>query len=285
MLNDSLGTPPRRSERVLLKIPIRVEGKDTLGNAFDETTHTLVVNRSGGLIIVPHLLQQGSMIKITNLTNKISCPFEVVMRAARSLSGTPEWGVKCLEPEVDIWGVHFPVKTEGPLQAPLIHVLLECQECFSREMAALTAEQYRELVAQSCLPRHCPKCGATRDWKFASVEVELEEVVPSLPAPTASRPAVRGETEKRQDKRLAVKLPLGVRLPEGGEEPSTTENISSSVLCFACDLEMHVGQSVYVQVGLDNPAEQREIPARIMWRRPARDKGRAFYGAKLERGD
>jgi len=38
-----------------------------------------------------------------------------------------------------------------------------------------------------------------------------------------------------------------------------------------------------VRVGLDSPDEQRDIPARIMWRRPAKDKGRAFYGAKLER--
>jgi hypothetical protein len=35
-------------------------------------------------------------------------------------------------------------------------------------------------------------------------------------------------------------------------------------------------------VGLDPPAEKRDIPARIMWRSPAQAKGRAFYGAKLE---
>ncbi len=280
MLNENSSTPPRRSERVLLKIRIRVEGKDTLDNPIDETTHTLVVNRSGGLIVVPHSLRPGSVITITNLANKISCPFEVVMRSARSLSGTPEWGVKCLEPEVDIWGVHFPAAQEGPPPSPLVHVLLECPECFSREMAALSMERYRELVGLSWLSRRCPKCNVIRDWKFADVEVELEEAIPSLPG--AIGPAGPSEDAKRHEKRRAVKLPLGVRLPGGGEAPSTTENISSSILCFACDLEMYVGQSVYVKVGLDNPADQQEIPARIMWRRPAGDKGRAFYGAKLE---
>jgi len=85
---------------VLLRIPIRVVGNDTHGNAFDETAYTLVVNRSGALIAVANLLHQGAVIKITNLNTQISCSFVVVMRAAGSMSGTPEWGVKCLAPEL-----------------------------------------------------------------------------------------------------------------------------------------------------------------------------------------
>lgn len=283
MLNQSLGTAARRSERVLLRITIRVEGKDTHGNAFDETTYTLVVNRSGGLIVVSHLLQPGAVIRITNLKSQISCPFEVVMRAATSLSGTPEWGVKCLEPEVEIWGVHFPYRTEEPLQADLTHVLLECPGCFSREMAALTVEQYRRLKAQSSLPRPCPKCDATKDWKFAFIEVGLGGVSPGLPDPSASGLTPQGEAERQREQCLPVKLPIEVRFPDGHKETSTTESISKLGLCFACNLEMQVGDRVYVSVGLDPSGEQRDIPARIMWRCPAQGKGRAFYGAKLER--
>jgi hypothetical protein len=269
---------------VLLRIPIRVEGKDAHGKAFEETTHTLVVSRSGGQIVASHPLQPGAVIKITNLRNKVPCSFKVVARATKSLSGSPEWAVKCLEPEAEIWGVHFPTRREEPSQADLIHVLLECQECSSREMAALTVQQYRRLAAQSSLPRPCPKCGATRNWKFGFIEVELEGVLPSLAAPSASGLSAESEAEKRRDKRVVLKLPLGVRLPDGSEETSTTENISKSGLCFACSLEMHVGERLYVRVGLDSPGEERDIPARVMWRRPTKVKGRAFYGVKLERG-
>ena len=284
MANHSLGAAARRSERVLLRIPIRVEGKDAHGNAFEETTWTLVVNRSGGLIIVSHLLQLGAVIKITNLRNKVSCPFQVVMRAAKSLSGTPEWGVKCLEPEAEIWGVHFPTRKEEPSQADLIHVLLECQECSSREMAALTVQQYRSLVAQSSLPRPCPKCSATKNWKFGFIEVELEEVLSRVPGRKVSGLAPQREVGDRQDKRMAVKLPLGLRLPDGSEETSTTENISRAGICFACNLEMQIGDRVYVTVGTGAAGEERDIPARVIWRRPATEKGRAFYGVKLEGG-
>jgi hypothetical protein len=92
MLNEGFGTSARRSERVLLRIPIRVVGNDTHGNAFGETAYTLVVNRSGALIAVAHSIQPGAVIKITNIRSQIPCSFVVVMRAAGSLSGTPEWG-------------------------------------------------------------------------------------------------------------------------------------------------------------------------------------------------
>jgi hypothetical protein len=283
MLNASFGTSARRSERVLLRIPIRVVGNDTHGNAFDETTYTLVVNRSGALIVVEHLLQLGAVIKITNIKSRISCSFVVVMRAAGSLSGTPEWGVKCLEPEMEIWGVHFPDRSEEPAEANLTHVLLECRECSSREMAALTVEHYRRLEAQSRLPRLCPKCRVIRDWKFVVTEVGLGGISPSLPVPSASGLTSQDEADRRRDQTLAVKLPLEIRRPNGSEETTKTENISESSLCFACDLEMQIGDRVYVTVGLDPPGEQRDIPARIMWRSPAQGKGRAFYGAMLDK--
>ena len=282
MPEQTFQTPPRRSERALLRIPIRVEGKDADGDAFDETTYTLVVNQSGGLIVVSHLLQPASVVKITNLNNQVSCFFQVVMRAARSMSGTPEWGVKCLDPKTEIWGVHFQSREEEPAQAGLIHVLLECCECSAREMSALTVEQNRRLVAHSTLPRPCSKCDFPRDWRFAVIEIGPDRPSPGLPATSISDLATQREIERRGEKRLAVKLPLAIRLPDGGEEASTTENISKTGVCFACNLELQVGERVYVKVGLDSPDERRDIPARIMWRRPA-EKGRAFYGAKLER--
>ena len=282
MLNDGFGTASRRSERVLLRIPIRVEGNDTRGNVFDETTCTLVVNRHGALIAVARLLQPGAVIKITNLNTQISCSFVVVMRAAASMSGTPEWGVKCLAPELGIWGVHFPERSKEPAEADLTHVLLECRECSSREMAALTVDQYRSLEARARLSRPCPKCGVISDWKLGVVEVGPGGISPSLPVPSASGLAPRDEADRRQDEHLAVKLPLEIRLPDGSEETTKTENISESSLCFACDLDMQIGDRLYVSVGLDPPGEQRDIPARIVWRSPAQAKGRAYYGAMLE---
>ena len=282
MATQTLGEQERKSERALLRIPIRVEGEDAFGKAFDEITSTLVVNRHGGLIIVEHLLQPGVVIKITNLRNQAFCCFQVVTHASRSMSGMPEWGVRSLQPEVEIWGVHFPTRAEEPPQEVVIHVLLECQECLSREMAALTVQQYRRLVAQSSLARPCLHCSITKNWKLGFVEVERDQLSASLPVAGASLSTPRQQAGLGRDKRLAVKLPLRVRLPDGREETSTTENISKSALCFACGLELQKGDRVYVNVGLDSPGKGRAVPASIVWRNPGVAKGRAFYGARLE---
>jgi len=285
MATRSLGPLWRKSERALLRIPIRVEGEDAYGNAFAEITSTLVVNRTGGLIIVSYLLKPGTVIKITNLQNQASCCFQVVTRASRSLTGVPEWGVKSLQPDLEIWGVYFPTRAEEPHQADLIHVLLECQKCFSREMAALTLPQYRRLMAQSSLPRPCPKCDTTGTWKMGFVEVELDEVSPRLPVAGVFELTPREAADRRQDKRLVVKLPVGVRHPDGREETSTTENLSKSGLCFASSLEMKAGDVVQVRIGLESPEAGRHVPARILWRRPAVEEGRSFYGARLEEAE
>jgi len=79
-----------------------------------------------------------------------------------------------------------------------------------------------------------------------------------------------------------VKLPLGIRLADGREETSTTENLSKSGFSFACSLEMQKGELVQVRIGLDSPREWRDVPARILWRRLSGEQGRSFYGAKLE---
>jgi len=285
MPGGKIGLLVRKSERVLLKIPIQVEGKDARGNEFDDNTYTVVINRSGGQIVVQRLLAPGDIIKITNPRSQISCFFKVVSRAATCLTDSPEWAVKSLDPRVAIWGVNFPTRPKEPPKPPCVHALLECQECFSREMAALTEEEYRRLAAESPLPRPCPKCRDTTYWKCALIEGELEDVLPSLPAPPVSGLTQRDEAERRREKRVAVKVPLEVRLPDGSKESGTTENLSKSGLCFVCSLEMQVGDPVYVSVGSNASEEKREIPAHVVWRRPTEGKGWALYGVKVERGD
>ena len=112
------------------------------------------------------------------------------------------------------------------------------------------------------------------------MEVDSEGVLPDVPLPLAAGPA---GLEKGQEERMLIKLPVLIRLPDGCEENSRTENLSKSGLCFACSIDMQVGDTVYVSVGLDPPEDQRDIPASILWRRPPKGKARVLYGAKLER--
>jgi len=285
MPGEKIGLLVRKSERVLLKIPIQVEGKDAHGDDFDDITYTVVINRSGGQIVVERLLAPGDIVKITNPRTQISCFFKIISRAATCLSGSPEWAVRSLDPRVEIWGVNFPTYPKELHKSPRVRALLECQECFSREIAALTEEEYRRLAKESPLVRLCPKCRDTTFWNYGRIEGELEDVLPSLPAPPVSGSTYRDEAGRRREKRVALKAPLEVRLPDGSKESGSTENLSKSGLCFGCNLEMQVGDPVYVSVGANPSEENREVVAHVAWRRPTEGKGWALYGVKLERGD
>jgi len=183
-------------------------------------------------------------------------------------------GVKCLAPEMEIWGVHFPDRSEEPAEADFTYVLLECRECASREMAALTVEQYRRLAARARLSRPCPECGGIRDWKLVIVEVGPGGISPSLPVPSASGLTSCDEADRRRTQTLAVKLPLEIRRPDGSEEITRTENISESGLCFACDLEMQIGDRVYVcGIGSSCRKTRHSRPNHVAKSRPGQGKG------------
>lgn len=273
----------RRTERVLLRIPIEVKGKGADGRPFSEKTFTLVLNRNGARISLQHGLRKGDQVSITNLQTKVSCPFRVVERTTDMIGeGPPEWGVECLEPEVDFWGINFPKKAPGLRPDELIDALLECSKCQARELAQLKLEEYRTLISQSSITRNCAKCGIQTAWGFGFVEAGPEETIPSPPAPSAEASSSEELAERRRAKRVTVKLPVRLRLEDGREEIARTENLSKTGVCFASDLLMKEGEILRLTVGYAPGSNEAEISARVVWRRSIEGSGRALYGVRLE---
>ncbi len=282
--SSKIGESRRRSERVLLRIPIEVKGTGADGKPFTEKTFTLVVNGDGARISLKAKLRRDDRLTITNLQTRISCPFRVVHRTSDLLGeGPPEWGVECLEPEVNFWGIVFPKKAAGPAKQELIDALLECSNCNFRELAQLALEQYRALVSQSSLTRNCTKCGEETEWGFGFVEAGPEEAIPTQPAPSAEpSSSEEGGAERRRAKRVTVKLPVRIRLEDGREEIARTENLSKTGVCFASDIEMRQGEVVQLTVGYTPGGDEAAIPARVVWRRGIEGSNRFLYGVHLE---
>jgi PilZ domain-containing protein len=278
------GTQARRSERVLLKIPIQVKGKGTDGKPFQEKTFTLVINRHGARVTMKSNPRPNDQITVTNLYNNSSCPFRVVGRTGQSLGQGPEWGVECLEPDRDFWGIYFPEKKGAADEVELIDALLECAKCGSRELAQMEREQYQALTAQSSIRRPCPKCKKETDWKFSFVEDELGELFEanSPPEPVATEPAVGAKTERRKAKRLTLKVPLRVRLENGREEITRTENYSKTGACFISKLDMKPNQRLFLTVGYAAGSNEIESRARVVWRRSVEGTQQHVYGVELE---
>jgi PilZ domain len=271
----------RRTERVLIQIPIEVKGNDAEGRAFRETTRTVVINRDGARIALRSLLRPQARVTITNLQSKKSCPFRVVGRVQKTIGMEPEWGVECLDPQANFWGILFPQKTSDQAPAEMVDVLLECTVCRTRELAQLPLESYRKLVEKSLIALKCPQCQDSTDFRLCFIEEGDEGGIgaPAKKERTRLRPS---GAERRRAKRLTAKLPLRLRKAEGVEEITRTENLSKTGVCFYSKLPIVTGEEIRLTVGYAQGGPEGELRARVVWGRAVGGDEQFLYGAQLE---
>jgi len=102
----------RRSQRVLMTIPVRVSGKTGAG-AFEEDARTRAISAHGALI---HLLTQvyrGQRLTLSNVQTKAALEC-VVAHIDRRQSDQPQVGVEFMLPNPMFWHVAFPPKDWTP---------------------------------------------------------------------------------------------------------------------------------------------------------------------------
>jgi hypothetical protein len=97
----------RRSQRILLAVPLSVSGRRADGTAFIERASTLIVNASGGLVALKEtvLVAQTLSLKNENTDMEISC---AVVNIERQASGLQEVGVEFSGDYQNFWRVNFP---------------------------------------------------------------------------------------------------------------------------------------------------------------------------------
>ena len=102
----------RRSQRVLMTLPVRVSGKTEAG-AFEEETRTRAISAHGALI---HLLTQvyrGQRLTLSNVQTKAALEC-IVAHIDRRQPNQPQVGVEFLLPNPMFWHVAFPPKDWTP---------------------------------------------------------------------------------------------------------------------------------------------------------------------------
>jgi|SRR5215831_15885106 len=113
MASGSVEMKPRRARRTKAVLPVRVKGKDSAGNAFDEIAHTLDVTQTGARL--------GSMRRELNIAEEVTVfyrqrkmQFRVVW--TKKMQGSSEYqvGLQALTQEKEAWGLSF-AETKGPL--------------------------------------------------------------------------------------------------------------------------------------------------------------------------
>jgi hypothetical protein len=103
----------RRSQRVLMTIPVRVSGQNGVGLPFEEETHTRAISAHGGLILVSTLVNRGQRLTLSNVQTKAALEC-VVAHIDRHQGGHPQVGVEFMLPNPIFWHVAFPPKDWTP---------------------------------------------------------------------------------------------------------------------------------------------------------------------------
>jgi len=112
-LRPSPHTNQRRSQRILLSIPIVVGGLRPNGAPFSERTRTLVVNAHGALIELRESVLVGQPLRMKNLaTNEeMNCKVVDINPGQATL---PEIGVEFAQACARFWRVNFPPADWSP---------------------------------------------------------------------------------------------------------------------------------------------------------------------------
>lgn len=270
----------RRSERLLLSFPIRVDGAEPSGSSFSETTRTLVINRHGARIQLKRQVQPGQTLHIVNLVGNREADFRVVGPTQPYNDQGGEWGVECREEGRNVWGIEFPPSEERELPCS---ALLECRRCHQVRLTPMSVVELDVLESSGLLTKECGACQQPTSWGYVQKQVgfpaRARDADPAVaeaftpPPPTSDRRATR---------RVPLRLPIRVRSWLGGEELTKSENVSKDGLAFISDKQYEIGEALQVTCPYDPGGENIELRGRVV-RRSGTKGGRLVYGVRYER--
>jgi hypothetical protein len=97
----------RRSQRVLMQVPVRIRGKNAQGVDFEEYTETLAINAHGALVLLTVRVTSGSLVHMRhNKTQEEQECHVAFLGPVRG--GKAEIGLEFSVPRPTFWRVAFP---------------------------------------------------------------------------------------------------------------------------------------------------------------------------------
>ena len=103
----------RRSQRVLMKLPVRISGQAGAASSFEEVTYTLAISAHGALIVVTAPVYRGQRFTLSNVQTNAALE-GVVAHVDRAPGEQTKVGVEFMMPNQTFWRVAFPPKDWTP---------------------------------------------------------------------------------------------------------------------------------------------------------------------------
>ena len=268
----------RRSERLMLTIPLRIHGVDSRGVEFFEEARTLTLNRHGARILIARPLVGGQTVHLTNLLSRKEADFRVVGPVAPRTDKGGEWGVECIDHKASIWGIQFPPALADEADSA---ALLECRNCHAVALIHLSLVEVEVLDTSGILSKPCEACRGITPWGFAEKQVAMGAPPGEAAMLEEAGKAAKGP-EQRRHRRVALQLPVFVRDYYGGVEITKSENVSKGGFCFISEKNHLVGEGVVVACPYSAAEQSIEVRAKIVRRTEIQDTQRKIYGVRYE---
>ena len=243
----------RTSDRVYLETKIIISGTDSAGRRFVENTQAVDLSRQGARIISKQALVPQQKLMMRCLKTGLDAPVQVVGPIAGAGEGC-HFGVALLQPEVNVWGINFPLLdgTENPAG----RMFLECADCQAQEVVHLDVFELGLLTANEGLARPCKQCQDTTlwrpyDWGKGRVPVGR------------GAPRSRHTMQERKAPRISLKVNACIRHSVYGEEIVSTENVSRGGFRFISRKDYPLGTVLEAALPYSPGAANIFIPAKI----------------------
>lgn len=281
MATLSTGAERRRSDRILLTIPLRIHGNDSKGTAFIEEARTVSLNRHGARIFIARPLRAGDVLRIANQVSRQEAEFRVVGPLAPPTKQGGDWAVECVNVKQDIWGINFPPPGADPTGG---NALLECRNCHSVALAPVSLVEVEVLDTSGIISRTCETCGTTTPWGYAEKHVVLGAPAEerSMIAEAQAQMEATPEANRRQHRRICLQLPVMIRDYYGNVEITKTENVSKGGFCCASERDYLIGQGLLVICPYNKTGQNIEVRGLVVRRHEPKPSSRKLYGVRYD---
>jgi PilZ domain len=276
----------RRSERVSLILLLDASGRDAHGQEFRGPARTLLINRTGAMIVLDRDLAAEQRIHLQRKSPSEAYregDVRVVGQFGRHKDGAL-YGVEILGDQADLWGVEFP-----PIAASseaVARMLLECSYCRSREVVYLNEFELRGFETNRGIARLCKNCKVPSIWTQAPHEDEKKLGMRSRArraADTAAPDKPDGEQRQRERVRLKTRLTACIRQANADDELAVCEDISPIGMCFRSKRRYEVDTPIEVAVPYSPDAANIFLPARIVYAEEMAKAGLFRHGTEYRR--
>jgi hypothetical protein len=279
--------PVRRSDRVSLTLLLEASGRDAQGTEFKEPARTLLINRTGAVIILERELAPEQQIHLQRRAPSEAhrqSRVRVVGQFGRQKEGYL-YGIELSDPSVDLWGVEFPEAPDS-LEA-VARMLVECSYCRSREVVHLNELELRAFETNRGIARHCKVCGVPSIWTQAPHEDEKKITARATRGRRGAEPQAGppkdGEQRVRQRVRLHTRLTACVRQTGSDDELAVCEDISPLGMCFRSKRRYEQGAMIEVAVPYSPDAANIFLPATVVYSEQMPKAGLFRHGTEYRR--